>query len=48
MEKVVPIVVQLKKKLEEHHSPLLKNLMQFLIDLLKDYKNELNGRNGKQ
>ena len=38
---IVPILTELKHLLEKHHSPLLKYLMAYLKELLKDYKNEL-------
>jgi hypothetical protein len=40
MEHVVPMVLDLKAKLESMRSPLLKDLMAFLVDLLKTYRVE--------
>ncbi|XP_067127174.1 condensin-2 complex subunit D3-L-like [Centruroides vittatus] len=41
IENIVPIVIALKHVFEKVKSPLLKDLMLFLRELLKDYKNEL-------
>ncbi|XP_025088497.1 condensin-2 complex subunit D3-like [Pomacea canaliculata] len=41
MENVVPVVLSLKHMLEKDRSPLLKDLMSFLRELMKDYKNEI-------
>ncbi|XP_022235344.1 condensin-2 complex subunit D3-like [Limulus polyphemus] len=41
IENVVPIVISLKHRLEENKSPLLKDLMLFLRELMKDYKSEV-------
>ncbi|XP_076344114.1 condensin-2 complex subunit D3-like [Tachypleus tridentatus] len=41
IENVVPIVIGLKHRLEENKSPLLKDLMLFLRELMKDYKSEV-------
>jgi len=41
MEHVVPIVLGLKRRLEEWHSPLLKDLMAFLAELAKSYRGEV-------
>lgn len=38
---IVPILIELKQLLEKHKSSLLKYLMAYLKELLKDYKNEL-------
>jgi hypothetical protein len=38
MEHVVPIVLGLKRALEERHSPLLRDLMAFLAELAKCYR----------
>ena len=42
IENMVPIIIALKHKLETARSPLRKELMIFLKDLMKDYKNEVN------
>jgi hypothetical protein len=42
MENIVPIVIELKKLLEKHRSPLLGDLMLFLKELIKDYRDEMN------
>jgi len=41
IENIVPIVVALKRKLAASKSPLMGNLMKFLRELMKDYKNEI-------
>ncbi|XP_063400127.1 condensin-2 complex subunit D3-L-like [Mytilus trossulus] len=41
IENIVPIVVSLKHMLEQQRSPVLKDLMMYLRELLKDYKNEV-------
>eukprot|EP00026_Physarum_polycephalum_P000676 Phypoly_transcript_00677.p1 GENE.Phypoly_transcript_00677~~Phypoly_transcript_00677.p1 ORF type:complete len:1381 (+),score=215.83 Phypoly_transcript_00677:207-4145(+) len=41
LENIVPILVELKHLLEQHRSPLLKYLMMYLKELLKDFKSEL-------
>ena len=38
---IVPILIELKHLLEKHRSPLLKYLMLYLKELLKDFKSEL-------
>jgi condensin-2 complex subunit D3 len=40
-ENVVPTLVGLKRRLEEVHSPLLNQLMQYLLFLCKHYKEEV-------
>lgn len=40
MEIVLPILCQLKTKLEASHSPLLKDLMMYLLDIFRRYKVE--------
>lgn len=42
IENIVPIIIHLKHLLEEKHSPLLGPLMQYLTDMMKDYKNEIS------
>jgi len=42
IENIVPIIIHLKHLLEEKHSPLLGPLMQYLTDLMKDYKSEIS------
>jgi len=41
LENIVPILIELKHLLEKHRSPLLKYLMLYLKELLKDFKSEL-------
>ncbi|VDI33710.1 condensin-2 complex subunit D3, partial [Mytilus galloprovincialis] len=41
IENIVPIVVSLKHMLEQQRSTVLKDLMMYLRELLKDYKNEV-------
>jgi len=48
MENIVPILIRMKNVLEKNRSPIQKYVMLYLIDLLKDYKNELNGKRKKQ
>ncbi|XP_041367044.1 condensin-2 complex subunit D3-like [Gigantopelta aegis] len=41
IENIVPIVISLKHMLERHRSPVLKYVMLYLAELMKDYKNEV-------
>ena len=41
IENIIPIIISLKHKLEEQKSPLLDDLMNYLRELMKDYKNEV-------
>lgn len=41
IENIVPILIAVKHKLEEQRSPLMKHLLLYLKDLMKDYKNEV-------
>ncbi|XP_062580228.1 condensin-2 complex subunit D3-L-like isoform X1 [Saccostrea cucullata] len=41
IENIVPIVVSLKHMLEKHRSPVLKDLMCYLRELMQDYKTEV-------
>ncbi|XP_067654633.1 condensin-2 complex subunit D3-L-like isoform X2 [Haliotis asinina] len=41
IENIVPIVTSLKKMLEKQKSPVLRYLMLYLRELMKDYKNEV-------
>ncbi|PRP83328.1 condensin-2 complex subunit D3 [Planoprotostelium fungivorum] len=41
LENIVPIVIEMKRFLEKHHSPLLKNLMQYIANIMKDFKSEV-------
>ncbi|XP_012944788.1 condensin-2 complex subunit D3 [Aplysia californica] len=41
IENIVPVVISLKHMLEKKRSPLLKDLMRYLRELMKDYKNEV-------
>ncbi|XP_066982658.1 uncharacterized protein [Macrobrachium rosenbergii] len=41
IENVVPILIAVKHKLEEHRSPLMKHLLLYFKELMKDYKNEI-------
>jgi condensin-2 complex subunit D3 len=43
LENIIPIIIELKRLLEKHRSPLLRNLMEYLKELMKDYKDEVNG-----
>ncbi|XP_077526369.1 condensin-2 complex subunit D3-L-like isoform X2 [Haemaphysalis longicornis] len=42
VENVIPVVIALKNKLEAAQSPLLRSLLVFLRDLMRDYKSEVN------
>ncbi|XP_059148534.1 condensin-2 complex subunit D3-like [Physella acuta] len=41
MENIVPVVISLKHMLEKSRSSLLKDLMGYLRELMKDYKSEI-------
>ncbi|KAI0221272.1 Condensin-2 complex subunit D3 [Lamellibrachia satsuma] len=41
IENIVPTVMSLKHILESRHSPVLKDLMLYLRDLMKEHKNEI-------
>ena len=41
IENIVPIVVEMKRKLASLQSPLMGDLMRFLRELVKDYKDEI-------
>lgn len=41
IENIIPIVIALKHKLEEAKSPLIDDLMNYLRELMKDYKTEV-------
>jgi len=41
IERIVPIFIDLKTLLAKHHSPLLKNVMDYLSDLIKDMPDEM-------
>jgi condensin-2 complex subunit D3 len=41
IERIVPIMIELKNLLAKHHSPLLKNVMNYLSDLVKDMPEEM-------
>ncbi|KAH9495174.1 Condensin-2 complex subunit D3 [Bulinus truncatus] len=43
MENIVPVVISLKHLLAKSRSPILKNLMEYLRELMKDYKTEIKG-----
>ncbi|XP_075238282.1 chromosome associated protein D3 [Lycorma delicatula] len=42
IENIVPTIIRLKHKLKQLKSPLVKDLMAYLRELMKDYKNEIN------
>ena len=42
-ENIVPIIIGLKHVLEKAHSPLVRNLLIYLRELTKDYKDEVAG-----
>jgi len=41
IENMIPVIIELKHYLEDHRSPLLKNLMAFLCSLVKDFRVEM-------
>jgi len=41
IENIVPVVIELKSKLEQMRSPLLRFLMGYLKELVSDYKDEI-------
>ncbi|XP_066279789.1 condensin-2 complex subunit D3-L-like isoform X2 [Branchiostoma lanceolatum] len=41
IENIVPIIIALKHQLEAKRSPLLRNLMVYLKEVMKDYRNEV-------
>ncbi|XP_067947164.1 condensin-2 complex subunit D3-L-like isoform X1 [Watersipora subatra] len=41
VENIIPDIISLKAVLEANHSPIMKHLMLFLIEITKDYKAEL-------
>ncbi|XP_065191114.1 condensin-2 complex subunit D3-L-like isoform X1 [Sycon ciliatum] len=41
MENIMPIIIDLKHMLEHKRSPLLRELMHFLQELMKDYRNDV-------
>ncbi|XP_078673980.1 condensin-2 complex subunit D3-L-like isoform X1 [Branchiostoma floridae x Branchiostoma belcheri] len=41
IENIVPIIIALKHQLEAKRSPLLRNLMIYLKEVMKDYRNEV-------
>jgi hypothetical protein len=43
VQHIVPIVVSLKAALERQHSPLLRGVMLFLREVLRDYRDEAEG-----
>jgi hypothetical protein len=45
LENVIPIIIELKKLLEQKKSPLLKELMNFLKIFISDYKNKFGELN---
>jgi condensin-2 complex subunit D3 len=44
LENTIPIIIELKNFLEKEHSPLLKNLMEYLKEIMKDFKDEVEGK----
>ncbi len=43
IENITPIVVAAKHLFEKERSPLLRNLLAYLKELMQDYKNEVSG-----
>ncbi|XP_027044721.1 condensin-2 complex subunit D3-like [Pocillopora damicornis] len=41
IENIIPIIIELKHMLEKQHSPLLKDLMSCLKEVMKDYRSEV-------
>jgi hypothetical protein len=46
IETVLPIVLSLKGTLERLHSPMTQYVMIFLREVMKDYKEEMDGTIG--
>ena len=44
MENIIPIVVSAKHLFEKERSPLLKDLLLYLKELMQDYRNEISGK----
>ena len=42
IEHVLPILVNLKSVLQHHRSPLLKNLMEYLVNVFRMYRSEVS------
>ena len=43
VENIMPILVALKGRLEASHSPLLRHVIAFLRDVVRDFKDEVAG-----
>ncbi len=43
VENIVPIIIALKNVFESKHSPLLRQLLLYLRELMRDYKDEVSG-----
>ncbi|XP_031558321.1 condensin-2 complex subunit D3-like isoform X2 [Actinia tenebrosa] len=41
IENIIPIIIELKHMLEKQRSPLLKDLLAYLKEVMKDYRNEV-------
>ncbi|XP_068707976.1 condensin-2 complex subunit D3-L-like isoform X1 [Montipora foliosa] len=41
IENIIPIIIELKHMLEKKHSPLLRDLMSCLKEVMKDYRSEV-------
>ncbi len=46
VENIIPIIIGLKNALERKQSPLQKNLMAYLREVMRDFKEEVNGEFG--
>lgn len=44
IENIIPIVIAAKHLFEKERSPLLKDLLLYLKELMQDYRNEIDGR----
>jgi hypothetical protein len=40
-ENIVPVIIHLKAVLQEKYSRLVPHLMQYVRDMMKEYKNEV-------
>ena len=44
MENIIPIVVSAKHLFEKERSPLLRDLLLYIKELMQDYRNEITGK----
>lgn len=43
IENMIPIIIELKRYLQNLHSPLVKNLMAYLRSVVQDFRVEMEG-----